>query len=359
MLTGTTRLSVIAALAIVPISFLVALLHAPAIVIFSFACLSLMPLAGILGTATEQISLWRGPAVGGLLNATFGNATELIFSVIALRQGQLELVRASLIGSVIGNILLVLGVSALLGGLKHRVLKFNAEAAQAHATMMALSAIALLVPALFVWNLQGTHSILAPAKALHLSFGVALVLLAVYLGGLLFSLRTHESLFRSVEEEKQKPSWKQGAAAAILAVTTVVIAAESEFLVGSLHGTVQTLGLSPVFVGLIIIPIVGNAAEHGAAILMAMANRMDVSLSIAVSSSTQIAMFVIPVLVFLSIPLGHPMSILFTPFELVALTVSVLIATVISSDGKSHWLEGAQLVAVYLVLALSFYYVGS
>ena len=157
----------------------------------------------------------------------------------------------------------------------------------------------------------------------------------------------------------EKPSWRQSFAGAILALTTVVIAVESEFLVGSLHGTVHALGLSPVFVGLIIIPIVGNAAEHGAAILMAMADRMDVSLSIAVSSSTQIAMFVIPVLVFLSIPLGHPMSILFTPFELVALTVSVLIATVISSDGKSHWLEGAQLVAVYLVLALSFYYVGS
>ncbi len=359
MLTGATRLSVIAALAVVPLSFLVVLFHAPALAIFICSSLSLMPLAGILSSATDQISLWRGPAIGGLLNATFGNATELIFSLVALHQGQLELVRASLIGSVIGNILLVLGLSALLGGLKHRVLKFNSEAAQAHATMMALSAIALLVPALFVWNKQGAAGGLSADKALHLSFGVALVLLVVYVGGLVFSLRTHESLFRAVSDNPEEPTWKQWSAALVLAGATAVIAVESNFLVGSLHAAVHSLGLSPVFVGLIIIPIVGNAAEHGAAILMALADRMDVSLSIAVSSSTQIAMFVIPLLVFFSIPLGHPMSILFTPFELIALTVSVLIATVISSDGKSHWLEGAQLVAVYVVLALSFYYVGT
>ncbi len=349
--TGTKPLLLL--LLFVPASFAAALLRSPASWQFALAALGLLPLSGLLGQATEDIARRYGSTVGGLLNATFGNATELIFCFIALLHNDLDVVRASLIGSIIGNVLLVLGLSALLGGLKHHVLTFNAEAAQAHSTMMALSVISLLAPALLVRN--------APAASaqgiLHLSMGVGAVLMLVYCIHLVFSLRTHEWMFRTQEEERETPVWPRWLALCILTAVTLGIAAESELLVRSLHGAVASWGLSRTFVGLIVVPIIGNAAEHSAAVWMALKDKMDVSLNIAVSSSTQISMFVTPLLIFAGAMAGHPMSILFSTHELIALTVSVIIAMLISSDGKSHWLEGVQLLAVYFIIALSIYYV--
>ncbi len=340
-----------------PISIGLHFAHISPVWTFVLACLSILPLAGLMGTATEELAKYRGPAVGGLLNATFGNATELIIGVVAVQRNELQIVKASLIGSVIGNVLLVMGLSTLLGGIKHKMQTFNADAAQSHASMMSMAVISLLVPALFVRTVPGLSETSANPSIEALSLGVATVLIVLYIGSLVFSLRTHESLFRSEEECAEKPEWKQSAALATLIVATILIAIESELLVGSIEPTVQQWGLSKLFVGIIIVPIIGNAAEHSTAVLMALRNKMDISMNIAVSSSTQVAMFVAPVLIFISLLMHHPMTILFSNFELISLTAAVVIAVLISMDGKSHWLEGAQLLAAYIIVALAFYYV--
>jgi Ca2+:H+ antiporter len=341
----------------VPVSIALHFVPIPAVWTFVLACLGIVPLAGLMGTATEELAKYRGPGVGGLLNATFGNATELIIGIVAVQQNELQIVKASLIGSVIGNVLLVMGLSTLLGGIKYKIQTFSADAAQSHASMMSMAVISLLVPALFVRAVPGLRETAANSKVEALSLGVATVLILLYVGSLVFSLYTHETLFRSQEECAEQPEWKQSSALATLAVATVLIAIESELLVGSIGATVQQWGLSKLFVGIIIVPIVGNAAEHSTAVMMALRNKMDISMNIAVSSSTQVAMFVAPVLIFISLLVGHPMTILFSNFELIALTAAVGIAVLISMDGKSHWLEGAQLLAVYIIVALAFYFV--
>jgi Ca2+:H+ antiporter len=344
-------------LVFVPLSLMLHLMHAAEVWVFLTSSLAIVPLAGYMGNATEELAKRFGPGVGGLLNATFGNATELIIAVFAVRAGQTDVVKASLIGSILGNVLLVLGLSVFLGGIKHKIQTFNKDVAQSHSAMLGVAVISLLVPALFV-SAARIPAQGAEARIQGLSTGVSAVLVALYFGSLIFSLRTHEDLFRSVEgAEEEPPLWKKRTAFGALIACTLAVAFESEMLVGSIDPVVAKWHVSKVFLGIILIPLVGNAAEHSTAVMMALKNKMDISLNIAISSSTQIAMFAAPLIIFLSPLLGHPVSILFNTFELAAVTAAAAIAVLISMDGKSHWLEGAQLLATYLIVALAFYYI--
>lgn len=331
--------------------------------VFAAASLAIIPLAGLMGMATEELSKRLGSTWGGLLNATFGNATELIIGLFALSQGLIDLVQASIVGSIIGNILLVLGASILAGGLKHKMQTFNQELAESQAINLLLAALSLALPAIFAENYH------RPKFAVHhptghftavefLSLCVAGILLIVYIASLLFSLRTHEALFRDCvdEAEAAPPIWSRRRAMGVLALATALVAVESEFLVHSVEGAAHSLGVNNVFIGVIIVAIIGNAAEHSTAVWMAMRNKMDITIAIAVGSSTQIAMFVAPVLVFASLFLGHPMTFIFTVPELTAIGFSVIIAAFIAGDGKCHWLEGAQLLAAYAIIALAFFF---
>ncbi len=342
----------------VPISIVMYFMKAPPIWMFVISCLAIVPLAGLMGKATEELAKYQGASIGGLLNATFGNATELIICIVALQKNQLAIVKASLIGSIIGNILLVLGLAILVGGIKHKTQKFNIAVAQSHATMLAMAAVALLIPALFVRSVPGLKETAANPQILELSIGVAIVMIVLYIGSLVFSLYTHERLFKAAEDcPEDPPSWTQRNAILVLIAATIAIAFESELLVGGIEPVVTSWHLSKLFVGIIIVPIVGNAAEHSTAVLMAMRNKMDISLNIAVSSCTQIAMFVVPVCIFISLVVGHPLTVLFSNFELIAVSAAVFIAILISWDGQSQWLEGAQLLATYVIVALAFYFI--
>ena len=348
-------------LAFVPVSILMGVFHAPPVWIFLCACLAIIPLAGMMGGATEELAKYRGQAIGGLLNATFGNATELIIAIVAIFNGEVDVVRASLIGSIVGNLLLVLGLSAFLGGLKYKEQKFSKDAAGTHSSMMTIAVISLLVPAIFVRNVPGLHE--ADVRVESLSFWVAAVLIALYLGGLVFSLCTHQSAFVPAtaegeeEAEHEAPTMKQSHAIWILVASTVAIAVESELLVHSIEPVVQQWHMSKLFLGIILIPIIGNAAEHSTAVFTAMKNKMDISLNIAVSSATQIAMFVAPVIIFISAATTHHVTILFSNVELITVAVAVAITGQVTRDGKSNWLEGAQLLAAYIIIALAFFFI--
>ncbi len=325
--------------------------------IFLFACLAVLPLAGWLGRATEHLAERTGESVGGLLNATFGNAAEMIIALIALQKGMFNVVKASLTGSIIGNILLVLGASILAGGLRWPTLRFSAAAARTQATMLTLAAIALIVPAAY-------HYLGGPGvetREADLSLEISIVLLATYALSLLFSLRTHKELFSGSAHgeagEKNRPSWSPARSLAVLTLATALIAWMSEILVGSVEQAAHTLGMTGIFVGVVVVAIIGNAAEHSTAILVARKNRMDLSLGIAIGSSIQIAVFVAPLLVVASHFLGpRPMDLVFSPAEVMAIGLSVAITGQIASDGESNWFEGAQLLAVYLILGIVFYF---
>jgi Ca2+:H+ antiporter len=345
-------------LVFVPVSVVLELFHAPALWIFVTACLAIIPLAGLMGQATEELAKHLGSTIGGLLNATFGNAAELIITVFAIQRGLLNVVKASIAGSIIGNILLVLGAAVLAGGLRYQRQQFNQVAAGTHSGMLVLAVTALIVPALFIHTHPGPLSGAEAWRAELLSLWVAGTLILVYLAGLIFSLRTHQSFFTTGEElDPEPPRWKKRVALVVLGLATAAVALESEFLVGSVESVTRDLGLSQMFIGIIIIPIIGNAAEHATAVTVAMRNKMDLSLQIAVGSSTQIALFVAPLLVFISLMMGHPMDFLFNSFELISITLAVAIATVISLDGETHWLEGLQLLAAYFIMAVAFYFV--
>jgi len=325
--------------------------------IFISACLAIIPLAGWLGHATEHLAARTSDAVGGLLNATFGNAAELIIALIALRNGLYDVVKASLTGSIIGNVLLVLGASCLAGGLKFNILRFNASGARSQASLLTLSAIALIMPAVFHY-LGGADVV---KKEAGLSLEIAVVLLITYLASLIFTLHTHKSLFQSsaeVEEtETPHATWSVGKSLGVLIGSTALVAWMSEVLVGSVEQAAHAFGMTSIFVGVIVVAVVGNAAEHSTAILMAMKNRMDLALGIALGSSLQIALFVAPVLVLASYGLGpRPMDLVFTPAEVIAVVLAVTIAGQIAGDGESHWLEGVQLLAVYIILGIVFYF---
>ncbi|CEP96751.1 calcium/proton exchanger [Paraclostridium sordellii] len=335
----------------IPISIIGEFIHLPPTVMFILAALSIIPLAGLMGEATEEISFYTGPKIGGFLNATFGNATELIISFFALKAGLFDVVKASIAGSVIGNILLVLGASMLFGGLKHKNQTFNKKVIEVSSSMLLFAVIGLCIPAIF------THTIdpkLLNTRYEGLSIVVAIIMFAIYILSLVFSFITHKDIYSIEHEEEGSAKWSLKKSIIILAIATILIGIESEFLVSGVDSITATLGLSEFFVGIILIPIIGNAAEHSTAIVMAMKNKMDVSVEIAVGSSLQIILFVAPVLIFLSL-LFTPMSIVFNQFELVSLIVSVLIVNRVASDGESNWLEGVQLLSVYLIIAAGFF----
>jgi Ca2+:H+ antiporter len=336
----------------VPVSILARLASVQDLVVFLTAAAAILPLAGLIGRSTEDLARRAGPRVGGLLNATFGNVTELIIAIFLILDDQLDVVKASLTGSILGNLLLVLGISFLAGGLRHQEQRYNAQAAGIHATSLALAVTGLMMPALFVLT-TGRHDFLAREVV---SGTVAAVLIALYVAALLFTQVTHEHLFRYPTEEEE-PEWSLRKAVWILVGATALVALESELLVGALEPALADLGLSKFFVGLILVPIVGNAAEHSSAVMFALRNKVDVTLEIAIGSSTQIALFVAPVLVFLSLAVGHPMDFVFSTFEVAAVGLSTLIVALISLDGRSNWLEGAQLTGAYVIMAISFFFV--
>lgn len=323
--------------------------------IFISACLAIIPLAGWLGRATEQLAHHTGEGIGGLLNATFGNAAELIIAIMALRKGLYPVVKASLTGSIIGNILLVLGASVFAGGLKFKDQRFNATAARAQATLLTLAAIALIMPAAF-------HYLAGPegrTREGDLSLEISIILLIAYGAHLLFSLHTHKTLFvgEGAEQPEQEHGWTVGRSLLVLLGATVLVAWISEILVGSVQEAAATFGMGNVFIGVIVVAVIGNAAEHSTAVLVAMKNRMELSIGIAVGSSLQIALFVAPALVILSHFIGpRPMDLVFTGAEVLAVFVSVLITIQITADGESNWLEGLLLIAVYLILAIVFFF---
>ena len=324
------------------------------LLIFIASALAILPLARWMGDATEQLATYFGEGVGGLLNATFGNAAELIIALAALRAGLYDVVKASIVGSIIGNVLLVLGAAMLAGGLRHQEQRFNAVAARSQATMLVLAAIALMLPAYFQSTVGTTTQGLD-----RLSVSISIVLLLAYLLSLTFALVTHCSLFAGShvpDEGKAQPS--KARAISVLAGTTVGIAWMSEILVGTIEPATHQLGLSKVFVGVFVVAVMGNAVEHATAIFAAMKDRMDLSLSIAIGSSAQIALFVAPVLVLASLFLGPmPMDFAFPAGLVLLVLVSVLITAQVANDGRSDSLEGTQLLTIYLVLGLTLFFV--
>ncbi len=327
------------------------------LLIFFTSALAILPLAAWMSRATEHLAESTGEGVGGLLNATFGNAAELIIAIAALRAGLLDVVKASLAGSIVGNILLVLGASMLAGGMRYKEQTYNAAAARSEATLLTLAAIALILPATYD-SLAGGQS---GQVVGYLSVSISVVLLVVYGLFLVFSLVTHKALFHGSmhgTEGTGESSWPVKKSLAVLAVATAAIAWMSEILVGAIEPTAHEIGLSRVFVGVFVVAILGNAAEHATAIVAAMKNRMDLSLSIAIGSSVQVALFVAPLLVILSLWMGPaPLDLLFGTGLVVAILLAVLITSQVAGDGRSDWLKGVQLLAVYLILGMAFFFV--
>ncbi|MCI4371851.1 MAG: calcium/proton exchanger, partial [Thermoplasmata archaeon] len=303
---------------LVPASWVLDLALGPGVAVFAVAAAGIVPLAWFLGLATEELGKHAGPGVGGLLNATFGNATELIIAVFALASGLTEVVKASLTGSIIGNLLLVLGLSMVAGGLRHKVQVFSREASGIQITMLVVALVGLVMPALYVLS----TGVRRGATLEEMSLGIAGILLVAYAFGLLFSLRTHRDIFNPVSEVAEAPRWNRRIALGVLVASTALVAIESEILVGSLESARQTLGITELFIGVIVVAIVGNAAEHGSAVLMAWRNKMDLSVSVATTSTTQVAMFVAPILVFVSLLTPKVMTLDFELFELASLALS-------------------------------------
>src|SRR5213592_2890734 len=335
-------------LAAIPVSWALAWLDAPSLAVFIAAGLAVVPLAAEMGAATESLAARCGPATGGLLNATCGNAAELIVAIVALRAGLVDLVKASLTGSILGNLLLILGLVLVASGLNRPIVTFNRTAAGTAGAMLLLAVVGLVVPALFAQ----AHPAAAPETALHLSEGVALVLGLTYALSLVFSLVTHRQLFGAAWCP-DSPPYGSGVAVAVLCAATALVALESEILVHATEAVVTGVGLSELFLGLIVIPVIGNAAEHATAVVVARRGQTDLALHIALGSSTQVALLVAPVLVGVGALMGRPMNLIFTTFEVTALGLASLIVTIIGLDGESHWFEGAQLLAVYALIAIA------
>jgi len=326
--------------------------------VFLTACIGVIPLAGLMGEATEQLAERTGPTVGGLLNATFGNAAELIIAIVALRAGLLDLVKASITGSILGNLLLILGLSLLAGGRRAPLLKFNRTSAGMSAAMLALATSGLAFPALFHLVHPGTSTARLALTELQLSEAVAVILALTYAASLLFSLRTHKALFGGDANATPEPAtWSVFAAVLVLALATAGVVVESELLVHAIEPVTVSLGLSQTFLGLIVIPIIGNAAEHATAVTVARKGKLDLSLQIALGSSTQVALLVAPLLVLAGTLLGQPLSLLFTPLEVLALGLATVIVSIITLDGESHWFEGVQLLSLYAMVAAAAYFI--
>lgn len=349
----------------IPIAIVLDVIGADPILVFFASALGVVPTAALMGRATEELAHRAGPGIGGLLNVTFGNAPELIIALFALREGLQEVVKASIIGSILGNLLLVMGAAFLIGGWGRERNKFVAEAASAQATMLLLAVVALVLPAMFLLARGGELPALGaeathyPPSVEHMSFAVAIVLLLSYFAGLWFSLKTHQDVFNpNPDDDTPEDAWSIKRSVGVLAGAGVAVGVLSEILVGSIEEASKGIGLSPFFVSLIIVAVVGNAAEHWVAVYFAARDKMDIAIGIAIGSSAQIALFVMPVLVLISFVLGDfPLSLEFSSLEIGALLLAVLIAAHVSQDGESTWFEGVQLLAVYVVLGIVFYFV--
>jgi Ca2+:H+ antiporter len=336
------------------------------LLVFVSSGLAMVPLAGLMGEATEALATHTGPRLGGLLNATLGNAAELIITIMAIREGianpainpqMLELVRASLTGSILGNILLVMGLAILVGGIRHGIQRFDPRHAGLNATMLLLGVAAFVIPSLF------SHSIeLVNHDAVeYLSLGVAGVMILLYVLAMVYQFRgggTHRN-GETAAAEREAAHWPVPVSSIVLVVATVAIVVMSELLVGTVEHVVLEIGISELFLGIIIVPLIGNVAEHLVAVQVAAKNKMELSLAISVGSSLQIALFVAPLLVFLSLLMGNPLTLVLNQFELIALMAAVLIASMVSLDGESNWLEGAMLLAIYVIIALAFFWLPS
>jgi len=344
-------LSVYALLVFVPVAVILRLSGGGEVAVFVTSALAIVPLAALIGASTEEIAARTGPQVGGLLNATLGNAAELIITVFALREGLLELVRASIIGSILGNLLLVMGLALLLGGLKNGLQVFDRRAAIMNATLLILAFMALAIPSLFD---VAFVEVGAFKSELLLSEGIALILIVLYAANIVYSLVSHEGTGAAAGSHHE-PEWSMPAALGVLAAATLAIVFMSEFLVTTVEPVVEELGWSELFVGVIIVPIIGNAAEHLVAVQQAIKNRMDLAMTIALGSSLQIALFVAPVLVFISLLFEDKLVLAFTIPEIVALAAASYVASLVAGDGETNWFEGLMLLAVYLIVALAFF----
>lgn len=326
--------------------------------LFICSAIAIIPLAGWMGRATEALACRMGQGAGGLLNATFGNAAEFIIAAIALNKGLSGVVKASIAGSIIGNILLVLGLSIVCGGAKYSEQKFNKTGARTSTISLSLAALALVVPTIFHVTAEHSPSGWDPAVEHRLCLAIAVVLFLTYFCVLGFSLKTHKHFYQgsNPESEHHEEQWPTGRAVLVLLGATVLVALLSEFLVGTIESIRASFGVTEVFVGVIVVAVIGNAAEHSTAVLMALKNKMDLSVGIAIGSSLQIALFVAPLLVFLSYLLGRPMDLEFTRPEVFAIIASVYILFQISGDGETNWIEGVQLLSLYIVLGVLFFY---
>jgi Ca2+:H+ antiporter len=348
---------------LIPIAVVLELVGAPATVVFAVSALGIIPTAALMGRATEELAARSGPGIGGLLNVTFGNAPELIIALFALSKGLQEVVKASIVGSIIGNILLVLGAAMLAGGIGRDKQHFSKTGASIQTSMLMLAAAALIMPAIFELvegqglPAPGAESVHYGGTVEHLSLAVAIVLIATYVIGLFFSLKTHRDIFNPEYEDEDSWGWSTRTSIIALAIAGVLVGIMSEVLVGSITEASESIGLSEFFIGVIVVAIVGNAAEHWVAVLVALKNKMDLAVNIAVGSSAQVALFVAPVLVLASFFIGpYPLALVFNGFELGAILLAIMIAQFVTQDGESTWFEGVQLLAVYFVFGLAFYF---
>lgn len=336
-----------------PFAVLSSLLGWDPIIEFVLSALGVVPLAGLIGDATEGLASHTGPRMGGLINATLGNAAELIITLLAINKGLLDLVKASITGSIIGNLLFVLGLSILTGGLKNGIQKFDRQHTSNSTILLAIALVGLVTPSLF------SHSTASgiTQKVEVLSLSVAGVMIILYALGIIFSMKVNltQSIGTPIGNTEKHKGWSIRTSVIVLAIATAGIVWLSEILVGSVEAVVAGSGISEFFLGIILVPIIGNVAEHLVAITVAYKNKMELSMEIAVSSSLQIALFVAPVLVFVSLLMGNPLNLVFNTFELAALLAAVLVTYFVSADGESNWLEGAALLVVYIIFALAFF----
>jgi Ca2+:H+ antiporter len=350
----------------IPIAIVLELVHADAVIIFFSSAAGVVPTAALMGRATEELAVRAGPGIGGFLNVTFGNAPEIIISFFALREGLQEVVKASLIGSILGNILLVMGVAMLVGGVRRERQTFDPVATGAQSLMLLLACVALVMPAVFELIIGGSlpdpasEATRFPSDLETLSVCVAVVLLVSYAASLWFSMKTHRHVFNPAGEEEggHDHAWSVRRSVAMLALAGIAVGVMSEILVGSISEASEGIGISPFFIGVIVVAIIGNAAEHWVAVLVAARDKMDLALNIAIGSSAQIALFAAPLLVLLSFVVGpFPMALVFNGLELAAVFLAIIIANYVTQEGESNWFEGLQLLAVYAVLGLTFFFV--
>ena len=335
----------------IPVTVAAEIMHASPLIMFVLSALAIIPLAKFIGEATEELTVYTGPALGGFLNATFGNATELIIGIFALQAGLIEVVKASITGSILGNLLLVLGSAIFFGGLKREKQTFNATAAKASASTLLLAVVALVIPAVFLQ----TSNIPTFAVVEKLSIVVSIIMIVVYLASLFFSLYTHKHLYTE-EVGKYEAKWSISKSIFILLLSTVAVAFMSETLVGSIEPLVASFGWTELFIGVVFVAIIGNAAEHFSAITVAIKGKMDLALQISIGSATQIVMLVAPILVLISLFFQSQMNLVFNTFELVSIIFSVFVVNSIIEDGESNWFEGLQLLLAYFIMAVAFYF---